>query len=98
MWSGWRTGKESEKKEWCPPGKMDMASRTSVCFVEGHVELHMSLQSLPLVHIAWKIREVQAIEARVWASIRVKTWVSMIFGWMAVIVVPFPAPWPCLED
>lgn len=53
----------------------------------------MSRQSRSSIHIARNVGEVQAVEASVCASIRVKICVSIIIGLMAVMVVALLPPW-----
>lgn len=90
---GWSMGKESEKNERWPPGKVEMVCWTSGCLIEVHVELHRSCQSFSSLQRECKNGDVQSVEARVGPSILVKIWVSMMSGWMAVIVVAAAPPW-----
>lgn len=68
---------------------------TRGCFVEVHVELHMSSHTFSFMQIACNAGEVQATEARDWPSNLVKIWVLMMSGLMSVIDVGFPA---CPQD
>lgn len=80
-----RSGKESEKKEKAPSGNVEMTWRTRGVEVEGHVEWQMLSQRGWWEARAWSWEEVEAAEASVGPSRRVRMWVWIMSVWTVEI-------------
>ncbi|GMN32510.1 hypothetical protein TIFTF001_046600 [Ficus carica] len=86
-----RTGKESEKKERWPPGKVvEMTWRRAGSATDGHMAAQMSLQRRSSAERAWSSDDAQPTAVRVcpfrWARMRDRN----MSGWMAESVMPPP--------
>lgn len=69
---GRRKGKEREKKEREPPGKVEMRWRRRGVAVEGQVEWQMVVQMWSCWEEEWTWEEAQLAEARVGPSRRLR--------------------------
>lgn len=83
-----RIGKESEKKERWPDGKLEMRRRRRGSATDGHMEEHTSCQRLSSPESACSCEDAQAAEARAGPSRRARMWARMMSGWRAEIVSP----------
>lgn len=91
MLGKWKVeGKESEKNDRYPAGKVEMTWWIRGSVMEVQVEVHMSLHSFSSVQSACIVRDVDAVKARLGPSSLVKMWASMMACGTVVIGVAPP--------